>query len=68
MKPYNKMRWQKANAKLANKPLNDFEAWMNEPCEKCGIRRWDCHCPTPKVNPAPDPEVSSSPSHLAELQ
>lgn len=46
MKPYNKMRWQKANAKLARKPLDDFEKWMNELCEKCGIRHWDCLCPT----------------------
>ena len=49
MKPYNKMRWQKANAKRARKPLDEFETWMNGLCENCGVRRWNCHCPTKRA-------------------
>lgn len=36
MKPWNKIKWQAKNYQ------DPFDAWMQEPCEICGIRRWDC--------------------------
>ncbi len=52
MKPWNKIKWQAASAKKARNLLDDFEKWMDEPCEKCGMRCWDCTCPKTASTPA----------------
>jgi hypothetical protein len=51
MKPWNKIKWQKESAKLANKPLDDFDAYMKEICELHGVRRWDCISQNHKTEP-----------------
>ena len=36
MKPWNKVKWQKANADLANRPFADLFWNRNEVCVRCG--------------------------------
>lgn len=38
MKLWNKIKWQKANAKLANSIFDNFEV-HNEVCARCGAER-----------------------------
>ena len=56
MKPWNKIKWMSQNYRGAQALFDDFERWMQEPCELFGVRRWDCQCrrltPVPANSPA----------------